>query len=213
MVPSLGHLEEAMRPCRTGGPPDRRAARGRADLLAADESIVGRLSLPLVPAADRRCGGEGSRRPVRSTRMCSDRTAWLSSSCTRVWIGDHASDRHLPQGHGVLGAVLAQRGRSGWNRIATTPLVRLPRGILQWTVRGVPCGVETWSLWPVVPDRVPRRGSFTNKDVDLVEALAATATSPSRRERYRVRRVAVAEASSIATRELLSGTGPRPGRT
>ena len=217
-VSSLGHVEEAMRPMPDQGGRRISAQHGVGDLLAANQSIVGELSLPLVlrrivEAAAKVVGARYAALGVLGPDGLLEQfvhTGMDEETVRRIG--------HLPQGHGVLGAVIAQREPIRLDRIADDP-----------RSSGFPPGHPPMDSFVGVPIRgrdvvygnlylTDRRDgeSFTDEDVDLVEALAATASiaiENARRYEESGRRQQWLQASSIVTRELLSGTGHRPGRS
>ncbi len=211
-VSSLGHVEEAMRPMPDQGGRRISAQHGVGDLLAANQSIVGELSLPLVlrrivEAAAKVVGARYAALGVLGPDGLLEQfvhTGMDEETVRRIG--------HLPQGHGVLGAVIAQREPIRLDRIADDP-----------RSSGFPPGHPPMDSFLGVPIRgrdevygnlylTDRRDgeSFTDEDVDLVEALAATASiaiENARRYEESGRRQQWLQASSIVTRELLSGTG------
>ncbi len=183
------------------------------DLLAANQSIVGELSLPLV-----------LRRIVEAAaQVANARYAALGvigpDGLLEQFLHtgmDEATVRrigHLPQGHGVLGAVIANPDPIRLDRIADDPRSSgfPPSHPPMVSFVGVPVrarDVVYGNLY--LTDRRDGR-TFTDEDIDLVEALAATASIAIENARLYEeagRRQQWLRASGTITRELLSAVVP-----
>lgn len=185
-----------------------------AGLMVANQSIVGELSLPVVLrrlvesaatvagaryAALGVLGPDGLLEQFVHTGMDEDAVTAIG---------------HLPEGRGVLGAVIAHP-----DPIRLDAITEDPRS------SGFPPGHPPMSRFLGVPVRVrdvvygnlyltdrTDGQAFTDEDVGLVGALAATAgiaIENARLYEESGRRQQWLQASSTITRELLSGTGDR----
>lgn len=183
------------------------------ELLAANETIVSELSLPvvlgrIVEAAAKVAGAEYAALGVLGPNGLLEQFVHRGMDDSVV-----KGISHLPRGRGVLGAVIAHPDPIRLDTIADDP-----------RSSGFPVGHPPMTGFLGVPVRVrdvvygnlylaDRRDghSFTDEDVELVEALAATAgiaIENARLYEKSGRRQQWLRASSTITRELLSDTGP-----
>jgi signal transduction histidine kinase len=181
-------------------------------LLAANQSIVGDLALPvvlrrIVGAAATVAGARYAALGVIGSDGLLEQFVHTGMDADTVrGIG------HLPRGRGVLGAVIAHPDPIRLQTIADDPRSSgFPEGHPPMTTfLGVPVrsrDVVFGNLY--MTDRLDGR-DFTDEDVELVEALASTAgiaIENARLYEESERRQQWLRASSEISRELLSGTG------
>ncbi len=220
-VPVVARLT-ALRPS-SGRPPvpvadaiaaETAAQRRVAELLAANQSIVGELSLPLVlrrivEAAAKVAGAHYAALGVLGPDG-------MLEQFVHTGMDDAAVERigHLPEGRGVLGAVIADRGAIRLDTIADDPRSSgFPPGHPPMTsFLGVPVRVRDVVYGNLYLSDRSDGHTFSDEDVDLVAALAATAgvaIENARLYEESGRRQEWLQASSTITRELLAGTGDR----
>ncbi len=193
--------------------PEVVAARHRVrTLLLANQSVVGELSLPLVLRRLVEAAASVSRARYAALGVLGP--GGLLEQFVHTGMDDAAvaAIGHLPEGRGVLGAVIDDHGPIRLDRIAADPRSSgFPPGHPPMTrFLGVPVrcrGVVYGNLYLTDPQHGQ---TFTEEDVELVTALAATAgiaIENARLYEESERRQRWLQASTEVTRKLLAGTG------